>query len=91
MNHKTIIDLKEYRRSLAADAEWVRIKIQEAATPNARAYWGKVRRQWIIIDCALETVIEATDWVDALKSCRLEEIQLRKHGHSQEMIDDYLG
>ena len=81
MNHKTINDLKEYRRSLAADAEWARIKMQEATTPNAKEYWWQVRQKWVIVDYALETVIEAADWVDALKSCRLEEIQLRKHGH----------
>ena len=73
MNQKTIIDLKECRRSLATDAEWVRIKIQEATAPNVKAYWWEVRQKWVIIDYALETVIEATDWIDALQKLRAEE------------------
>ena len=40
MNKKVIIDLKEYRRSLATDIDWVRIQIQEATTPNVREISG---------------------------------------------------
>lgn len=73
MNKKVIIDLKEYRRSLATDIDWVRIQIQEATTPNVRAYWSGVIQKWIIVDHALETVIKAAVWIDLLKKLRAEE------------------
>ncbi len=65
-----MIDLKEYRESLATDAEWAHTKLDEATAPNVRAYWMEVMKKWIIVDHALETVIEAAAWVDALKECR---------------------
>ena len=73
MNHKTITDLKEYRRSLAADIDWVNIKIEEATAPNVKAYWSEVIQKWIIVDHALETVIKASVWIDLLKELRAEE------------------